>query len=406
MLQPNAQMFLLFPILTYSLTVKGALGAMRQQAPLSTSPSMQQVEDIEQLAKRVPLKVDACVIICGHLLALYINLHIKRYAARTNQGKRVLVRADLNVPLSKEAPYVVQNDKRIREVLPTVRFLQGEGAKIILCSHLGRPKGKIVDSMSMQPVAAYFKDMMGESTKVVSTSDILGDDAATSVASLEEGQILILENLRFEPGEEKNEPGMAERLGSYADVYVNDAFGAAHRAHASTEGVTRHVSESVAGLLMKKELAFLGGVIESPERPLAAVIGGAKVSSKLPVLEALLEKCDKILIGGGMVFTFSKAMGMDVGASVVEEDMVDMARDLMKTAEAKGVKLILPSDIIVAEKFDAEAAFKTVDGAKEGIPEVGLALLFVCFFLRDPGGSMPVIIQKHMYAGSRFPPLV
>ncbi len=265
---------------------------------------------------------------------------------------------------------MVKNDKRIREVLPTVKFLQDEGAKIILCSHLGRPKGKVVESMSMKPVAAYFADMLKGSAIVMSTGDVLGDEAAKFVNELEEGQILILENLRFEPGEEKNSPEMAKRLGSYADVYVNDAFGAAHRAHASTEGITHYVAESVAGLLMKKELAYLGVVVESPSRPLAAIIGGAKVSSKLPVLESLLEKCDKILIGGGMVFTFYKAMGMKVGASVVEDDMVDMARELIKKAEARGVKLILPTDIIVADKFDAKAAFKVVDGAKEGIPDV------------------------------------
>ncbi|MFN5221423.1 MAG: phosphoglycerate kinase, partial [Cyanobacteriota bacterium] len=228
------------------------------------------------------------------------------------RGKRVLVRVDFNVPLDDAG--AITDDTRIRAALPTINDLSGKGARVILAAHFGRPKGQVNESMRLTPVTARLAELLNK--PVMKTESCIGPDAEARVAAMADGDVLLLENVRFFAEEEKNEPGFAEKLASLADVYVNDAFGAAHRAHASTEGVTRYLSPSVAGYLMEKELQYLQGAIDEPKRPLAAIVGGSKVSSKIGVLEALLDKCDKILVGGGMIFTFYKARGLAVGKSL------------------------------------------------------------------------------------------
>ncbi len=269
-------------------------------------------------------------------------------------GKRVLVRVDFNVPLDNGA---ITDDTRIRAALPTIQDLTSKGAKVILTSHFGRPKG-IDDSMRLTPVAARLSELLGKPVK--KCDDCIGDEVAQVVAQMQNGDVTVLENVRFYPEEEKNDPEFAKKLASVADLYVNDAFGTAHRAHASTEGVTHYLETSVAGYLIEKELQFLQGAIEEPQRPLAAIVGGSKVSSKIGVIEALLDKCDKLLLGGGMVFTFYKARGLNVGKSLVEEDKLDLARSLEAKAKEKGVTMLLPTDVIVADKFAPDAEAKTV----------------------------------------------
>jgi phosphoglycerate kinase len=269
-------------------------------------------------------------------------------------GKRVLVRVDFNVPLDNGA---ITDDTRIRAALPTIQDLTSKGAKVILTSHFGRPKG-IDDSMRLTPVAARLSELLGKPVK--KCDDCIGDEVAQAVAEMQNGDVAVLENVRFYPEEEKNDPEFAKKLASVADLYVNDAFGTAHRAHASTEGVTHYLETSVAGYLIEKELQFLQGAIENPQRPLAAIVGGSKVSSKIGVIEALLDKCDKLLLGGGMIFTFYKARGLNVGKSLVEEDKLDLARSLEAKAKEKGVTMLLPTDVIVADKFAPDAEAKTV----------------------------------------------
>ena len=269
-------------------------------------------------------------------------------------GKRVLVRVDFNVPLDNGA---ITDDTRIRAALPTIQDLTSKGAKVILTSHFGRPKG-IDDSMRLTPVAARLSELLGKPVK--KCDDCIGDEVAQAVAQMQNGDVAVLENVRFYPEEEKNDPEFAKKLASVADLYVNDAFGTAHRAHASTEGVTHYLETSVAGYLIEKELQFLQGAIENPQRPLAAIVGGSKVSSKIGVIEALLDKCDKLLLGGGMIFTFYKARGLNVGKSLVEEDKLDLARSLEAKAKEKGVTMLLPTDVIVADKFAPDAEAKTV----------------------------------------------
>lgn len=269
-------------------------------------------------------------------------------------GKRVLVRVDFNVPLDNGA---ITDDTRIRAALPTIQDLTSKGAKVILTSHFGRPKG-IDDSMRLTPVAARLSELLGQPVK--KCDDCIGDEVAQAVAQMQNGDVTVLENVRFYPEEEKNDPEFAKKLASVADLYVNDAFGTAHRAHASTEGVTHYLETSVAGYLIEKELQFLQGAIENPQRPLAAIVGGSKVSSKIGVIEALLDKCDKLLLGGGMIFTFYKARGLNVGKSLVEEDKLDLARSLEAKAKEKGVTMLLPTDVIVADNFAPDANAKTV----------------------------------------------
>ncbi|KAI9130590.1 phosphoglycerate kinase [Acaryochloris sp. CCMEE 5410] len=271
-------------------------------------------------------------------------------------GKRVLVRADFNVPLDGDGK--ITDDTRIRAALPTIQDLTSKGAKVILASHFGRPKGQVNESMRLTPVAARLSELLGQS--VTKCDDCIGDEVAAKVGALQNGQVALLENVRFHAGEEANDPEFARQLASVADLYVNDAFGTAHRAHASTEGVTHHLSPSVAGYLIEKELKYLQAAIESPQRPLAAIVGGSKVSSKIGVIETLLDKVDKLLIGGGMIFTFYKARGLAVGKSLVEEDKLDLARTLEAKAKEKGVALLLPSDVVVADNFAADANAQTV----------------------------------------------
>ena len=269
-------------------------------------------------------------------------------------GKRVLVRVDFNVPLDNGS---ITDDTRIRAALPTIQDLTAKGAKVILTSHFGRPNGKVNESMRLTPVATRLSELLGKPVKKF--DDCIGDAVTKGVAELQNGDVALLENVRFYAEEEENDPEFAKELASVADLYVNDAFGTAHRAHASTEGVT-HYLPSVAGYLIEKELKFLQGAIEEPKRPLAAIVGGSKVSSKIGVIEALLDKCDKLLLGGGMIFTFYKARGLNVGNSLVEEDKLELARELEAKAKEKGVAFLLPTDVIIADKFAPDAEAKTV----------------------------------------------
>ncbi|MEI6830435.1 MAG: phosphoglycerate kinase [Synechococcaceae cyanobacterium ELA445] len=284
------------------------------------------------------------------------------------RGKRVLVRVDFNVPLDDSG--AITDDTRIRAALPTINDLAGKGARVILAAHFGRPNGQVSDALRLTPVAARLAELLGK--PVVKTDSAIGPDAEAKVAALSDGDVLLLENVRFFAEEEKNDPAFAEKLAALADVYVNDAFGAAHRAHASTEGVTKFLKPSVAGFLMEKELQYLQGAIDEPKRPLAAIVGGSKVSSKIGVLEALIDKCDKVLIGGGMIFTFYKARGLAVGKSLVEEDKLELAKALEAKAAAKGVQLLLPTDVVLADNFSPDANTLTV--AIDAIPDGWMGL--------------------------------
>jgi len=282
-------------------------------------------------------------------------------------GKRALVRVDFNVPLDDSGN--ITDDTRIRAALPTIQDLTQKGAKVILVSHFGRPKG-VDDKLRLTPVAKRLSDLLGQ--EVVKTDDSIGDDVAAKVGALQNGQVLLLENVRFYKEEEKNDPEFAKKLAANADLYVNDAFGTAHRAHASTEGVTKYLSPSVGGYLIEKELQYLQNAIANPQRPLVAIIGGSKVSSKIGVIEALLEKCDKLIIGGGMIFTFYKARGLNVGKSLVEEDKLELAKSLEAKAKERGVDLLLPTDVVVADNFAPDANSQTV--SIDNIPDGWMGL--------------------------------
>jgi len=271
-------------------------------------------------------------------------------------GKRVLVRVDLNVPLAEDTGQIL-DDTRIKAVVPTISYLVDKKACVILCSHLGRPKGKPVDALRMAPIAKRLSEIIGK--PVATTKDCIGKDVEKAAAELKNGEILLLENLRFHDEEEKNDPEFCKELAKLADIYVNDAFGTAHRAHASTEGVAKYLP-AVSGFLMQKEIEIMGKALTNPTRPFASIIGGAKISDKIGVLDNILGKVDILLIGGGMVATFLKAMSYEVGKSSVEEDKLDLARKLMDKAKAKGVKLLLPVDVVVADKSAADAKSKTV----------------------------------------------
>ncbi len=282
-------------------------------------------------------------------------------------GKRALVRVDFNVPVDDQGN--ITDDTRIRAALPTIKDLTQKGAKVILTSHFGRPKG-VDDKLRLTPVAKRLSELLGQ--EVIKTDDSIGDEVTAKVGALQNGQVLLLENVRFYKEEEKNDPEFAKKLAANADFYVNDAFGTAHRAHASTEGVTKFLSPSVAGYLVEKELQYLQNAIENPQRPLAAIIGGSKVSSKIGVIETLLEKCDKLIIGGGMIFTFYKARGLNVGKSLVEEDKLELAKSLEAKAKERGVALLLPTDVVLADNFAPDANSQTV--SIENIPDGWMGL--------------------------------
>ncbi len=281
---------------------------------------------------------------------------ISSLSAADLTGKRVLVRADFNVPVDDAGN--ITDDTRIRAALPTIQDLTSKGAKVILCSHFGRPKG-VDEKLRLTPVANRLSELLGQD--VVKCNDCIGDEVASQIAAMANGQVALLENVRFYPEEEKNDPEFAKKLAANADLYVNDAFGTAHRAHASTEGVTQYLSPSVAGYLIEKELEYLQNAIENPQKPLAAIVGGSKVSSKIGVIETLLDKCDKLFLGGGMIFTFYKARGLNVGKSLVEEDKLDLARALEAKAKERGVELLLPTDVVVADSFSPDANSQIVD---------------------------------------------
>lgn len=278
------------------------------------------------------------------------------------RSKRVLVRVDYNVPL--DANGNVSDDKRITASLPTINYLLEQGARIILCSHLGRPKGEVKNEFSLAPVAKRLKELL-PNVNIYFASDCIGEEAQQKAAALKDGEILLLENLRFHKEEEKNDPEFAKKLASLAEIYVSDAFGTVHRAHASTAGVAAYLP-AVAGFLIGKELSIMGGALENPERPFVAILGGAKVADKIGVITNLLNKCDTLLIGGGMAYTFFKAMGYEIGDSLLDAESIDLAKQLMETAKEKGVKLLLPVDTVVAKAFAADAEHMTV--AANAIP--------------------------------------
>ena len=283
------------------------------------------------------------------------------------KGKRVIVRVDFNVPQDKEGK--ITDDNRIVGALPTIKYLVDQNAKVVLMSHLGRPKGEFNMKYSLAPAALRLSELLGRPVKMA--KDVIGEDADRVVASLKEGEVCLLENLRFHNEEEKNDPDFAKKLSSYGDIYVNDAFGTAHRAHASTEGVA-HYLPAVSGFLIEKELKFLGGAVEHPDRPFVAILGGAKVSDKIGVINNLLEKVDVLIVGGGMAYTFIKAQGGEIGKSLLEADRLEYALEMIEKAKAKGVKLLLPEDSVAADAYSNDANIQVVDSYK--IPEGYLGL--------------------------------
>lgn len=283
------------------------------------------------------------------------------------KGKRVIVRVDFNVPL--DADRNITDDKRIVGALPTIKYLVDNGAKTILVSHLGRPKNGFEDKYSMKPTAVRLGELLGK--EVIMAKDVIGEDAKAKAAALKDGEVLMLENVRFHKEEEKNDAAFAKELSTLADIYVNDAFGTAHRAHASTAGLADYLP-AVCGYLIQKEIEFMGKALSNPERPFVAILGGAKVSDKIAVIENLIDKVDALIIGGGMAYTFLKAKGLEIGSSLCEADKLDLAKNLMEKAQQKGVKLMLPVDNIVAKEFKNDTEFKTV--SSEAMPEGFMAL--------------------------------
>jgi phosphoglycerate kinase len=272
------------------------------------------------------------------------------------KGKKVLIRCDFNVPLDEYQQ--ITDDRRIQASLPTIRKALKEGASIILCSHLGRPKGEFKPELSLAPVSVQLSLLLGQDVGL--TIDCIGDNVQKIKSELQPGQVLLLENLRFHNEETKNEPDFAKQLAQGCDIFINDAFGTAHRAHASTEGVTHFIKECVAGYLIEKELKFLGETVDKPEHPFIAILGGAKISGKIDVIKNLFDKVDTLIIGGGMIFTFFKAQGYEIGKSLLEEERIEMAKELLAEAKEKGVNLSLPEDVIIADEFINDANRKTV----------------------------------------------
>lgn len=278
------------------------------------------------------------------------------------KGKRIFCRVDFNVPMQDG---VITDDTRIRAAVPTIQYLVEQGAKVILASHFGRPKGAVVEEMRLTPAAAHLAGLLGK--PVQKLDDSVGPEVEAAVAAMQDGDVILLENVRFHAGEEKNDAELAANFAKLADIFVNDAFGAAHRAHASTAGIANYIP-AVAGLLMEKEIQFLGGALESPERPFTAIVGGAKVKDKIAVIENLLTKVNTLIIGGGMANTFIKAQGYSVGASLCEDDKLDLARTLMEQAKERDVQLLMPVDVVIADKFaqDANTQIVGIDAIPDG----------------------------------------
>ena len=280
------------------------------------------------------------------------------------KGQKVLVRCDFNVPLKDGE---ITNDKRIVAALPTIKYLIAQGAKVILCSHLGRPKGEYKPEFSLAPVAKRLTEYLGQDVKLAEDENVVGDNAKKMAAELKDGEVMLLENVRFRKEETKNEENFSKELASLAEVFVNDAFGTAHRAHCSTTGVAAYLP-AVCGYLIQKEITFMGGALANPKRPLVAILGGAKVSDKIGVITNLLDKCDTLIVGGGMAYTFMKALGHHIGTSLLEEDQVENAGQMMKDAEAKGVKFLIPVDNKVGKEYDehTEAMIVNSDEIPDG----------------------------------------
>lgn len=282
------------------------------------------------------------------------------------KGRRVFCRVDFNVPMENGT---ITDDTRIKAALPTIGYLVGQGARVVLASHLGRPKGEVVEELRLDPVAKQLSNLLQQ--EVLKTDQVYGDEVDKAISQLENGDVLLIENVRFEAGEEQNDEKLAQAFASMADVFVNDAFGAAHRAHASTAGVA-HLLPAAAGYLIEKEIDVLGKALENPDRPFTAIIGGAKVKDKINVIDHLLDKVDNLLIGGGLAFTFVKALGHDIGNSLLEEDKIELAKEFIEKAKEKGVQFLIPEDAVVAESFSEEADNKIV--SVEEIPEDWMAL--------------------------------
>jgi len=278
------------------------------------------------------------------------------------KGKKVIVRCDFNVPLDENL--TITDEKRIVSSLPTIKYILNEGAKLILMSHLGRPKGKIIPEMSLAPVARSLSGHLNKEVKLA--PDCVGTEVESMVSSMKEGDVILLENLRYHKEETENDPDFSRQLASLADVYINDAFGTAHRTHASTEGITHFIRTVGGGYLLKKEIDFLHGAIENPKRPFVAVIGGVKISGKIDVLTSLLEKADTLLVGGGMAYTFFKAMGLEIGGSILEGDKIELAREIIKEAESSECDFLLPVDSMIADRFENDAETRFVE--REAIP--------------------------------------
>ncbi|MGN0521193.1 MAG: phosphoglycerate kinase [Eubacterium sp.] len=284
------------------------------------------------------------------------------------KGKKVLARCDFNVPLKDG---VITNDKRIVAALPTIKYLMENGAKVILCSHLGRPKGEYKPEFSLAPVAAKLSEYLGTEVKLAEDPEVVGENAKAMAQELKEGEVMLLENVRYRKEETKNEEAFSKELASLADIFVNDAFGTAHRAHCSTTGVASYLP-AVCGYLIQKEIKFMGGALSDPKRPLVAILGGAKVSDKIGVISNLIEKCDTIIIGGGMAYTFMKYLGHNIGDSLLEADWVEKAGEMMKAAEDKGVKFLIPVDNKVGKEYDENTEFMVVNS--DEIPDGWMGL--------------------------------